>query len=55
MFCRFNFVITHEKYKKKTALRAVFFYEQSLPYDTSIMENTMTNRATVSPTPSTIR
>ena len=30
------------------------FYSQ-LRYDTSIMENTMTNSATVSPTPSTMR
>jgi hypothetical protein len=29
--------------------------DDTLSYDTNIMENTMTNSATVSPTPSTIR
>jgi hypothetical protein len=32
-----------------------FAQDDTLSYDTSIMENTMTNSATVSPTPSTIR
>jgi hypothetical protein len=31
------------------------FAHDTLFYDTSIMENTMTNSATVSPTPKTIR
>ena len=32
-----------------------FAQDDTLSYDTSIMENTMTNSATVSPTPKTIR
>lgn len=40
--------------KKATGLSAASF---SIPifYDTSIIENTITNRATVSPTPRTIK
>ena len=32
-----------------------FVQDDTLSYDTSIIENTMTNSATVSPTPKTIR
>jgi len=57
-----NFIIDNSKLKKRPPCGQSFNIERMIPvyagittYDTSIMENTMTNSATVSPTPSTIR